>query len=54
MAQPASIATAHDTDSGWTMTAFHALGSRSWWLCVLAIGCNQLGTMLLNQAAQPS
>lgn len=53
MAQPTSIATAHDADPGWTMTAFHALGSHSWWLCVLAIGCNQLGTMLLNQAAHP-
>ncbi len=53
MAEPAYAAPSRDADSSWMMTAFYALGSRSWWLCVFAIGCNQLGTMLLNQAAHP-
>ena len=53
MAGSPAPAEPHDADSSWLMTALRALGSRSWWLCVLAIGFNQLGTMLLNQAAHP-
>lgn len=52
---PNSPATAepHATDSSRAATLNAALRSRSWWLCVLAIGINQFGTMLLNQTVHP-
>lgn len=43
----------HNAAAGQTGTGPRAVHSLAWWLCVCAIGLNQLGTMLLNQAAHP-